>query len=127
MNIYWVESLDHCEDWFIAALDNQQACDLFAETNGYEITEDQVFATHICPLPDNVTFIKPDYLDNDSIIACGGEFIEFHDEDLLAHVPKEFIELVSGETRIVRLGKKVYMEGNVVRVALLSEGKISFS
>ncbi|WP_196141026.1 hypothetical protein [Aliikangiella sp. G2MR2-5] len=126
MKVFWVESIDHSEDWFVVAPDVEIAVSLFASEMGYDIFSDEVIAEEVCLLPENlhVNFPSPDFLDNDSVLACGGEFIDFHDQDLLEHVSEDFLRTVAGETRIVRFGKKVYMEGNVMRVALQMEGKL---
>jgi len=124
MNIYWVESCDHCEDWFVAARDAEQAVQYFADYLGYDIIADDVQTKLVLESPKLLSVLGPHFLDNREIIASGGEFIDFHDQDILAHVPEETIKVVSGETRIVRYGKDVFMEGNVLRVALQMEGKL---
>ena len=124
MNVYWVESLDHCEDWFVAALDEMQAAQFFADYMGYDLLEDDVQTTLVCERPKSGNASEPHFMENHEIKSCGGEFIEFHDQDILAHVSQESAQMIAGETRIVRIANKVFMEGNVLRVALQLEGKI---
>jgi len=124
MNVYWLESCDHSEDWFVVAPDVEVAVSLFASEMGYDVFDDEILATYICPLATNCHYPHADFLDNEGVIACGGEFIAFHDQDLLDHVTPEFLRIVAGETRIVRFGSRVFMEGNVMRVALQLEGKL---
>ncbi|MCW8878375.1 MAG: hypothetical protein OQK51_15100 [Kangiellaceae bacterium] len=124
MKVFWVESIDHSEDWFVVAPDVEVAVSLFANEMGYDIIVDEVNATEVCQLAEKLYYPAPAFLDNTGVTACGGEFIDFHDQDLLEHVPEDFLRTVAGETRIVRFGNKVYMEGNVMRVALQMEGKL---
>ncbi|MGX5200956.1 hypothetical protein [Aliikangiella sp. IMCC44632] len=127
MKLYWVETIDHGEDWFIAANDQTHAITIFSEELGFDIEADKVSAEFICNFPASPQNLEPGFCDNDDLIQCGGEFIDFHDQDLLAHVTPEFLHQVAGETRIVRFGKRVFMEGNILRVALQIEGKLSQS
>ena len=124
MKVFWVESADHSEDWFIVAQDIEVAVNLFASEMGYDIFKDEIIATEICPLDKSLDYPHADFLDNDGVIACGGEFLDFHDEDLLEFFDEDFVKKVAGETRIVRFGDRVYMEGNIMRVALQMEGKL---
>jgi len=124
MDVFWVESLDHCEDWFVAAPTAEDAMKLFAHDMGYDLVKDQIAAAHVCTIPSHLEINLPGFADNFIITECGGEFIEFHDLDILEHVTDETIRSVAGETRIVRFGSQVYMEGNALRVALQMEGKL---
>ncbi len=127
MKLFWVESIDHGEDWFVVASDELSAAKLFADELGFDIIHDQIQAEEVCSYPPTFKAVSAGFCNNQDILVCGGEFIEFHDQDLLQHVTPEFLHQVAGETRIVRFGKKVYMEGNILRVALQLEGKISKS
>ena len=127
MQIFWMESADHCEDWFVAAASKDQAIQFFCDSMGYDQSVDKVCASLI---PNELLHLlseKPHFLENSEIRAAGGKFIDFHDQDILAHVPRESMQLVAGETRVVRFGNKAYMEGNVLRVALHLEGKLTNS
>jgi hypothetical protein len=127
MKLYWVETIDHGEDWFIAATDENHATKIFSEELGFDIVADKVCAQFICDFPNSEKPVEPGFCDNDDILRCGGEFIDFHDQDLLAHVTPEFLHQVAGETRIVRFAQGVFMEGNILRVALQIEGKLNQS
>jgi hypothetical protein len=125
MYVYWVDAFDHADDWFVAAESMESAAQYFADELGYDVIQDEVSAKEICSLPENLNVKTYEFLENEQIIACGGEFIEFHDEDLLEHIPEEFLRMVAGETRIVRINGEVYMEGNVMRLALQMQGKLN--
>ena len=127
MNIYWLESFDHCEDWFVAASDVEQAVEYFADYLGYDIFEDEVSGQWVLSNENLPQGYFPRFADNEDIIKAGGQFIDFHDADILAHVPKETADMLGGETRIVRFGKQVFMEGNVLRVALEMKGLLTQS
>lgn len=125
MHVYWVDAFDHADDWFVAAESMETAAQFFSDELGYDVIEDEVCAKEICMIPKELNIRDYGFLNNEQIIACGGEFIEFHDEDLLAHLPEEFLRMVADETRIVRIDGDVYMEGNVMRLALQMKGKFS--
>jgi hypothetical protein len=127
MHVYWVDAYDHADDWFVAAESMETAAQFFADELGYDVEDDEVCAKEICMIPEKLNVKYYDFLDNEQIIACGGEFLEFHDEDLLEHIPEEFLRMVAGETRIVRFDGEVYMEGNVMRLALQMQGKLNNS
>lgn len=127
MHVYWVESFDHSEDWFVAEESIEAAQQYFADYLGFDLIDDEVCATEICPLPQQFNNYYPNFLDDETIVACGGEFIPFHDEDLLQHISQETLNLVAGQTRIVRFGTDVYMEGNVMRLAMQMQGMLTKS
>ena len=118
MNIYWLDSLDHGEDWFVAANSAHEARALFAQDLGYDLVEDEVRAMEVCAVPAQVTIAETQFLDNDQIEACGGEIIYYKDADLLALVDQAVLDVLGAETRIVRFGQRVFIEGNVARAAL---------
>ena len=89
MNIYWLDSLDHGEDWFVAANNMREAMALFADDMGYDLVEDEVRATEVCAVPEEVTIAQTQFLDEDQITACGGKFIHYDDKDLLVLVDQE--------------------------------------
>jgi len=118
MNIYWLDSFDHGEDWFVAANNTREAMAFFSQDMGYDVVEDEVRAMEVCAVPERVTVTETQFLDNDQIEACGGEIIHYHDADLLALVDQAILDALGVETRIVRFGQRVFIEGNVARAAL---------
>ena len=118
MNIYWLDSFDHGEDWFVAANNTREAMAFFSQDMGYDVVEDEVRAMEVCAVLERVTVTETQFLDNDQIEACGGEIIHYHDADLLALVDQAILDALGVETRIVRFGQRVFIEGNVARAAL---------
>lgn len=118
MNIYWVDSLDHGEDWFVAANSMHEAMKFFAQDLGYDLVGNEIRATEVCAVPENVSIAEAQFLDEDQISACGGELLRYDDRDLLEVVDQSVLDQMGAETRMVRFGNKVYIEGNVMRAAL---------
>lgn len=118
MNIYWLDSLDHGEDWFVAANNVREAMAFFAADMGYDLVEDEGRAMEICTVPAQVTIAETQFLDNGQIEACGGQIIQYNDADLLTLVDQAILDALGAETRIVRFGHRVFIEGNVARAAL---------
>jgi hypothetical protein len=118
MNIYWLDSLDHGEDWFVAANNMREAMALFADDMGYDLVEDEVRAREVCAVPEEVTIAQTQFLDEDQITACGGKFIHYDDKDLLVLVDQALLDSLGVETRIVRFEYQIFIEGNVARAAL---------
>ncbi len=118
MNIYWMESIYHDEDWFVAAEDPENAIEFFSDYLDFDAIEDEVEALDICPIDNSILDNPPEFLTNHQIITCGGELVNFDDKDLLKYVSHKTLESLGAETRIVRFGNRVFMEGNIMRVAM---------
>lgn len=50
MELYWLESNDHSEDWFVAAKCELGAVDFYAGEMGYDIIDDEVSARFVCKI-----------------------------------------------------------------------------
>ena len=82
------------------------------------MVEDEVRATEVCAVPEEVTIAQTQFLDEDQITACGGKFIHYDDKDLLVLVDQALLDSLGVETRIVRFEYQIFIEGNVARAAL---------
>ena len=60
MNLYWVETEDHSEDWFIAAQGERQATAFHEEAEGYDPGDASAFL--VTAIPDGVA---PDLIGED--------------------------------------------------------------
>jgi hypothetical protein len=60
MNLYWVETEDHAEDWFILAQDERQATVFHEDSEGYDSGD--ASALLVMAIPDGV---EPDLLGTD--------------------------------------------------------------
>ncbi len=118
LNVYWLDSLDHGEDWFVAANNTSEALKFFAHEMGYDLVEDEVGAMEVCSVPKCANIEHTQFLDNAQIKACGGQLVKYYDKDLLALVSQEVLDALGVETRIVRFGHQIFIEGNVARAAL---------
>ncbi|MGQ0505280.1 MAG: hypothetical protein ACT4TC_08155 [Myxococcaceae bacterium] len=105
MKLYWVETPDHHEDWFVVARNPREARAFFENAEGYdgggstcrlvlEVPDHLPSRTTAPPATGNLEhqcFVG--WPTDDLIRACGGEF------------------LPPGEPRLVRFGKELFCEG----------------
>jgi hypothetical protein len=119
--LYWCETDDHDEDWFVVAR-NEDDAQLFHENmEGYD--EDDARAELVCVLPlteQEAVEEKGDHWPSDeTLLACGAEF--------LPNVPQdganELRAAMGSGSRVVRINDRVYGEGDIVGNMLRSEGK----
>lgn len=119
--LYWCETDDHDEDWFVVAR-NADDAQLFHENmEGYD--EDDASAELVCVLPmaeQGVSEKKGDHWPSDeTLLACGAEF--------LPNVPQdganELRVAMGSGSRVVRINGRVFGEGDIVGNVLRSEGK----
>ena len=90
LNLYWCETDDHDEDWFIVAASEEEACRIHENAEGYDTGDTEAF--YICPIPD-------------SLHAQSGR----PEQTLLEALGAEFIR--TSTPRIVRLKGETYQEG----------------
>jgi hypothetical protein len=118
--LYWVESFDHGEDWFVIALNANEARNFFALEMGYEVIEDEITSLLVCPIPVNFEVFPPQFADEGIIKVCGGDMILYEDADLLEIVDQRFLDMLGAHTRVVKIEHQIFIEGNVARAALQS-------
>jgi len=119
-SLYWVDSFDHGEDWFVIALNANEARNFFALEMGYDVIEDEITSLLVCSTPDNLEYCSPQFADEEIIRLCDGVMILYEDADLLEVVDQEILDLLGTETRIVKIEHQIFIEGNVARAALQS-------
>jgi hypothetical protein len=90
--LYWCETSDHDEDWFIVASSSKEACCIHEDQEGYD--EGYARATLICRIPaalaPTIGWPNRELLD-----ALGGMFLS------------------ESTPRVVQFGQKVYAEGGM--------------
>jgi len=118
--MYWVDSFDHGEDWFVLALNANEARNFFALEMGYDVIEDEVTSLLVCPMPEHLDYFPPQFANENHIKACGGDMILYQDADLLKFISQKDLDALGAETRIVKIGHQIFIEGNVARAALQS-------
>jgi hypothetical protein len=72
MNLYWVETDDHDEDWFILAEDETAASRFYEAEEGYRPGEAR--ASFVCELPECVSE-QAGYPTMDVLESCGARVI----------------------------------------------------
>ena len=120
MKLYWMESPDHGEDWFVTAPNSREAIDYFADYNGYDLEYDEITALQVCEIPKDSEPLEVEFADEALIEACGGEVKQFDDHDIKLYMDTSDIEALGATTRVVLIEKTIYVEGSVVRAALQS-------
>ena len=90
MNLYWVTTEDHGEDWFIVALNAEMAASFHEDAEGYDIGD--ATAELVAEIPDGV---KADlgWPSEDVLLSCGAEIV------------------AGGPARVVRIGERTFSEG----------------
>ena len=120
MNLYWVNSLDHGEDWFVAAHNSKEAIGFFADDSGYDAIDDEISALLVCEILKDAAPREVEWANQELIEACGGEIKPFDDHDIKMHMDTSDIEALDATTRVVLIKNTIYVEGSVVRAALQS-------
>lgn len=110
LKLYWCETDDHDEDWFVIADDEEEATLFFTEYEGYD--EDEAIATLVCVLPasEQDRYDEASWPKDDTLIACGGEFLPVVTQD----GADEMRRMTGSGSRAVRLKGVVYSEGDIV-------------
>jgi len=90
LKLYWVQTLDHCEDWFIVAPNIKHAERLHEQLEGYDPGEAN--AEEIIAIPDTLA-AKPGWPSEQLLEAVGARCLE------------------SGAARVVEIGGRTFCEG----------------
>jgi hypothetical protein len=90
LRLYWAQTIDHHEDWFIVAQDVHEAERLHEEMEGYEFGDAE--AEEILEIPGTVP-AEPGWPSEELLEAIGARYIE------------------TGATRVVELNGRTFCEG----------------
>lgn len=104
LKLYWVETSDHDEDWFIIARNKRSAERLHENFEGYD--RGDAVAEYVVTLPDDLQETKEGWPRNKLIIACGGKIVE-HEQNAMQ-------EIMGSGMRAVRFGDRIFKEGDIV-------------
>lgn len=116
--LYWCETDDHDEDWFVIARNAEDAEAFHVDAEGYD--DDDAGAQLVCVLPATLQEeAKRGWPSNEQIIACGGEFLPNVPQDGLNELRAH---LASG-SRVVKFGSHVFAEGDIVGNVSKHNGK----
>ena len=92
MNLYWCETPDHDEDWFIVASSAKEARRLHEEEEGYGPGDAR--ATLVCCIPRTLS-VRKGWPDHDLLRALGAVFLS------------------ESTPRVVELRSTIYQEGGM--------------
>ena len=112
--LFWCTTDDHHEDWFIVAQSAAQARDTHETLEGYN--EGDATAEFVCEVPPDAPDRKPGWPSGRLLVACGAEFLSV---PLTDHPVSQ---AVGQGGRVVRIGSKVYAEGDIVQAVLIEQG-----
>jgi hypothetical protein len=107
--LYWCETEDHDEDWFIVAKSKREACRCHEGMEGYWVGD--AWATYVCTVPEDIAQsmnVSTGWPKHELIEACGGEFIKDGEMKTVMH------EMMGVGCRTVKFNDKVYTEGDLV-------------
>ena len=90
LKLYWVQTLDHCEDWFIVARNIKEAESIHEQSEGYD--RGDAFAEKVIDIPNTLS-------------AESG----WPSEALLKALGARYLD--SGATRVVEIGGRTFCEG----------------
>ena len=90
MNLYWVTTEDHAEDWFVVANNAGEAATFHEDSEGY--TPGDATAEMILKIPDGV-IVNPGWPSDEVLRSCGAVF------------------LVEEPIRVVEIGNRRFCEG----------------
>jgi hypothetical protein len=121
LKLYWLETADHDEDWFVIARTAREARSFFEDQEGYlrgDATsrlvlrlpkELQLESGESSTLSKSAPTHAPCWPSEEIIKACGGVY------------------LLKGDVRVVQFGERTYAEGLLEReVNLWRQGRSSF-
>ena len=72
LKLWWVETDDHSEDWFIVAESMEEAAKLHEEGEGFDYG--CAYAEFVVEIPDSIS-VEPGWPSHELIIEVGGIFI----------------------------------------------------
>lgn len=116
--LYWCETDDHDEDWFVIARNARDAESFHVDAEGYD--EDDARAQLVCVLPATLQEgAKRGWPSSEQIVACGGEFLPNVPQDGL----NDLRACVGSGSRVVKFGSHVFAEGDIVGNQSNRDGK----
>lgn len=120
--LFWCETGDHDEDWFVIARNADDAASYHVEAEGYD--EDDAWAELVCVIPAAAQPLAEKegegWPSNELLVACGAEFLPNVPQDG-AH---ELRQQMGSGARVVRINGRIYGEGDIVSNTMTRIGKI---
>ncbi|WP_438006437.1 hypothetical protein WME89_48965 [Sorangium sp. So ce321] len=119
--LYWCETDDHDEDWFVVARNADDARAFHEDAEGYDEEDARAELVCVLPLAEQAAAEKEgDHWPSDeTLLACGAEFLV----NVLQDGANELRAAMSSGSRVVRINGRVYGEGDIVGNVLQSQGR----
>ena len=108
--LYWCETDDHDEDWFVVAQDEEEAAHFHEVQEGYDDGEATAELVCALPPPEQRKYDEANWPGEETLLACGAEMLPVVRQDGQDALRAQ---LGSG-SRAVRLNGVVYVEGDIV-------------
>jgi hypothetical protein len=107
--LYWCETEDHDEDWFVVARNAAEASDYYEGYEGYD--EGDASAERVCVLPGSEQErTEPGWPSRETLEACGAEVLVSTPQDGANGLRAQ----VGSGSQVVRLKGRVFAEGDIV-------------
>jgi len=79
--LYWCETPDHDEDWFVIARTAREARRFFEDYEGYGAGDAE--ASRICGVPEGMVITEPGWALEDGLRACGAQILRAQEPRLV--------------------------------------------
>ncbi|OGU56944.1 MAG: hypothetical protein A2V66_10750 [Ignavibacteria bacterium RBG_13_36_8] len=89
MNLYWVTTEDHAEDWFIVASSGEEASKYHEDMEGYDPGEAK--AEEILHIPENIT-AEHGWLSDELLIGLGAKILNDDQPRIVEIAGRRFCE-----------------------------------
>lgn len=109
--LFWCETSDHDEDWFVVAPSEEEAADFFEDAEGYNPGD--ATATLVAAVPPALAAAAiVGWPDDELLIACGGDFVPYRPSGNAEDDAER--ALLGVVTKALRFGDRVFVAGDVV-------------
>ncbi|MFO0754854.1 MAG: hypothetical protein U0359_00060 [Byssovorax sp.] len=123
--LYWCETDDHDEDWFVVARTDDDARAFHERMEGYG--DDEAWATLVCVLPDaeqEAAAVRGEHWPpEETLLACGAEIFTSAPQDGKNDLRAE----MGSYGRVVKIRGRVYGEGDIIGNVMRELGKTTVS
>lgn len=107
--LYWCETEDHDEDWFVVGRNAAEASEYYEGYEGYD--EGDAKAELVCVLPrSEQKRTEPGWPDNQLLEVCGAEFLTATPQD----GANELRAQMGSGSQLVRVKGRIFAEGDIV-------------
>jgi hypothetical protein len=90
VNLYWVETADHAEDWFVVARSEKRAARWHERAEGYD-GDGEAWATFVVPVPGNIQ-APEGWPTHELLAACGARLLRVETPRVVDIDGRRFVE-----------------------------------